>query len=133
VRKAIGAALGVVVLLAAGTYLAGEQTEVVVLRTFDAGGTVHETKLWAVDHEGAVWVRVANPERGWYRRLRAHPRVELVRGGRARAMDAAPDASPEARRAVDAAFAARYGWVDAWYGLLLRRAPVPVRLTPADA
>jgi Uncharacterized protein conserved in bacteria (DUF2255) len=133
VRKAIGAILGTLALLALGTYLAGEQTEVVVLRTFDAAGAVHETKMWAVDHDGAVWVRVANPQRGWYQRLRAQPRVELVRGGRTRALLAAPDESPEARRAVDAAFAARYGWVDAWYGLLLRRAPVPVRLTPAES
>ena len=31
-----------------------------------------------------------------------------------------------------AAFAEKYGLVDAWYGLLLRRSPVPVRLVPAQ-
>jgi hypothetical protein len=120
--------LGILLALAIGTYLAGEQTEVVVLRTFDAQGTVHETKMWAVDHQGAVWVRVANPERGWYQRLLAQPRALLVRDGRTAAVRAVPDESPAARTAIDAAFAEKYGWVDAWYGLLLRRGAVPVRL-----
>jgi hypothetical protein len=60
--------------------------------------------------------------------LLAHPDVELLRGGRTLALRAVPDPSPEARRALDAAFAARYGWTDAWYGLLLRRDAVPIRL-----
>jgi hypothetical protein len=123
------AAVGVLLALAGATYLAGEQTEVVVLRTFASDGTVHETKMWAVDHDGAVWVRVANPRRLWYQRILAEPRVELARGGETLAMLAAP--APEAQHAVDEVFAAKYGWVDTWYGLLLRREAVPVRLTPA--
>lgn len=132
-RRALWATLGILALLGVGSWLAGERTEVVVLRTFDAAGAVYETRLWAVDQGGAVWVRVANPGRAWYQRLRANPRVELIRERRKRAMLAAPDESPEARRAVDAAFSAKYGLVDAWYGLLLRRDPVPIRLTPVDS
>jgi hypothetical protein len=45
--------------------VAGEVTEVTVLRTFDADGGAHETKLWVVDHDGIPWVRVANPQRRW--------------------------------------------------------------------
>ena len=67
-----------------GTYWAGEQTEVVVLRTADAAGRGYETSMWVVDYEGEPWVRVANPERGWYLRLLENPSVELVRNGRAR-------------------------------------------------
>ena len=40
---------------------------------------------------------------------------------------------PDVRAAVDAAFRARYGVVDWWYGVLLRRDPVPVRLIPAPS
>lgn len=130
-RKALLAAAALV-LLAAGTYLAGEQTEVVVLRTFDGEGSGHDTKMWIVDVLGSSFVRVANPDRDWYRRLLAEPRVELVRGGRTLPMTARPEESAAVRDAVDAAFAARYGLVDAWYGLLLRRRPVPVRLVPAQ-
>ena len=131
-KKALLAAGALALLVAAGIYLAGEQTEVVVLRTFDPAGVVHETKMWAVDRDGAVWVRVANRGRGWYQRLLANPRVELKRAGRTAAMLASPDESPEARVAVDAAFRAKYGWVDGWYGALLRRDPVPVRLVPDE-
>ena len=36
------------------------------------------------------------------------------------------------RAAVDAAFRAKYGVTDWWYGVLLRRDPIPIRLTPAS-
>jgi hypothetical protein len=104
---------------------------VVVLRTFDAEGP-HETKMWAVDHDGAVWVRVANPKRHWFTRLEAQPHVELVRAGGTHAVVAEPQRDPSARDAVDEAFRAKYGVVDWWYGVLLRRDPVPIRLTPAQ-
>ncbi len=112
------------------TYVAGEQTEVVVLRTRDAAGTMHETKMWCVDHDGAPWVRVANAERHWYRRLLTHPEVELVRNGETSARTAHPDPSPGVRLDVDQAFAGKYGFVDFWYGALLRRGPIPIRLDP---
>lgn len=117
-------------LIALATYGAGERTEVVVLRTQDAGGVMHETKMWCVDHDGTPWVRVANAERGWYRRLVAHPEVELVRQNGATARIARPDPSPETRAALDAAFAAKYGLTDFWYGAILRRGAIPIRLDP---
>ena len=125
------ALFGVLFAIGLATYLAGEQTEVVVLRTFDAEGP-HETKMWAVDHDGAVWVRVANPNRHWFTRLEAQPRVELVRAGGTQAFAAEPHRESDARAAVDAAFRAKYGVVDWWYGVLLRRDAVPIRLTPAS-
>jgi hypothetical protein len=132
VRRALLLALAFAALLALGTYVAGERTEVVVLRTFDPQGAPHETKMWVVDHEGSPWVRVANPERGWYRRIVDDPRVELVRGGRVQALRAEADPSPASRAALDQAFAAKYGVIDAWYGLLLRRGAVPIRLVAAE-
>jgi hypothetical protein len=120
-------------LLGLATYVAGEQTEVAVLRTVDAAGAVHETKLWVVDHDGAAWVRVARPDRHWFQRLSAHPEIEIVRGdGVASRAVAKPDASPAAKATLDAAFRAKYGVVDWWYGVLLRRESVPVRLDPAS-
>jgi hypothetical protein len=130
--RILGIALGVLVALAVATYVAGEQTEVVVLRTFDADGA-HETKMWAVEHDGTPWVRVANPKRLWYQRLLAQPQVELLRNGTTQAVVAEPHREPEVRAAVDAAFRAKYGVVDWWYGVLLRRDPVPVRLIPTPS
>jgi hypothetical protein len=123
--------VGILLLLALATFLAGERTEVVVLRTQDDAGKPFETKMWIVDHQGAPWVRVANAERHWYRRVLAHPSVELVRGGRPTSYVAHPEPSQDVRLAVDAAFAAKYGFTDAWYGALLRRDAIPVRLDPA--
>ena len=134
VGKAIGIALALLVVLAVGTYVAGEQTEVAQLRTLDEAGVVHETKLWVVDHDGAAWVRVARPERQWFQRLKRHPEIMIVRnGGPPQRVHASPDPSDATKAALDAAFREKYGIVDWWYGLLLRRAPVPVRLDPAPA
>lgn len=126
-----GAILGLLVLVAVATYVAGEQTEVAVLHTVDDAGAPHATKMWVVDRDGVAWVRVARPERLWFQRLEAQPRVEITRGDTTQAMLATPDRSPAARAAIDAAFRAKYGLVDWWYGVLLRSDPIPVRLDPA--
>ena len=129
-RRVALAAAAALVLVAIVTFALGERTEVVVLRTTDDAGQTHETKMWAVDRDGVPWVRVANPERGWYRRLLSHPRVELVRSGATSARVAHPE--PDLRLVVDADFARKYGLTDWWFGALLRRAPVPIRLDPAE-
>jgi len=114
------------------TFIAGEQIEVVVLRTYDAEGISYDTKLWVVDQEGTPWVRVANPERHWYHRLLANPRAELVRNQRATPVVAVPRDTPEAHASIDRLFRQKYGAVDWWYRVLLRRNPVPIRLDTAE-
>ena len=131
VRGAILGSIAVWALIVLATYLAGEQTEVVVLHTRDEKGVEFATNMWVVDLGDVTWVRVANPRRGWYRRLVANQLVELERGGRVEARLAIPDPSTETRLAVDEAFAAKYGLVDRWYGLLVRDGAVPIRLVPA--
>jgi hypothetical protein len=130
VRNAILGSLAVWAVIVLGTYLAGEQTEVAVLHSRDERGAEFTTKLWVVDLGDVTWIRVANSDRAWYRRLLANPRIELERGGQREAWLAIPDPSPEARLAVDEAFAAKYGLVDRWYELLVRRDAVPIRLIP---
>ena len=129
-RTIILASFAVWAVIVLGTYVAGEQTEVVRLLTRDETGQPWMTKMWVVDIGKVTWVRVANPQRAWYRRLLANPKVELERGGRMQPRLAIPDDSPQTRASVDEAFAAKYGLVDRWYGLLARRNPVPVRLVP---
>jgi hypothetical protein len=116
--------------IVAGTYLAGEQTEVVVLHTRDERGAEFSTKMWVVDLGNVTWVRVANPRRGWYQRLLANPRVELERHGQLAAYLAIPENERATRLTVDEAFAEKYGWVDRWYGLLVRSDAIPIRLVP---
>jgi hypothetical protein len=132
-RKLLVSSVLVWAVIVLATWLAGEQTEVVRLRTVDEMGKEWSTRLWVVDLDDVTWVRVANPTRAWYLRLLANPRVQFERGGKTETRLALPDASPETVRTVDAAFAAKYGLVDSWYGLLTRRNAVPVRLVSADA
>jgi hypothetical protein len=84
-----------------------------------------------VDQGGAPWVRVANPKRFWYQRIARDPRVVLIRGGVERPMLARPQDTADARASIDRRFREKYGVVDWWYGVLLRRSPIPVRLDPA--
>jgi hypothetical protein len=132
-RRLIVASILVWAVIVAGTYLAGEQTEVVVLHTRDDRGAEFSTKMWVVDLGNVTWVRVANPRRGWYQRLLANPRVELDRRGQREAYLAIPENEPATRLTVDEAFAEKYGWVDRWYGLLVRSDAIPIRLVPQPA
>jgi hypothetical protein len=121
-------ALSGLFLLGLGTWLAGERTEVAVLRTFDEAGAPHDTKLWVAEIDGRPYVRIGRSGRSWGEHLKAHPAVDLIRGGVALSCTATVVTDEALRHAVDEAFAAKYGWVDWWYGLVLRHEAVPVRL-----
>ena len=117
--------------VAGGSWVIGEHLEVAVLRTFSADGHAHDTKLWVIDHQGQPWLRGVRPNLGWLDRIRANPRVELERHGATVAYTATIDEAPEAKAAVEAAMAAKYGWIDRWYAFLVRYEPIPIRLDPA--
>ncbi|HKC52623.1 MAG TPA: hypothetical protein VKF60_17675 [Myxococcota bacterium] len=125
--------LSALVLLGLGTYLAGERTEVAVLRSYEADGTPKDTKMWIVDYDGKPYVRIGRPGRGWGERLKANPEVELTRrGGAPSPRVAAVVAEPDTIRAVEHAFREKYGWVDWWFGLVVRSHPDTVRLDPRE-
>lgn len=81
-----------------------EAGEVMILRTWDDAGGVHETRLWVLDWRGSTW-HGSGAERRWFQRLSAHPRVELVRGGVARCHVAVVvedrDTAREVRRRIE--------------------------------
>ena len=118
-------------LVAVGTCVAGEQIEVAVLRTFGSDGHGHDTKLWVVDHEGQPWLRGGRARLSWLERIRQNPRVELVRRGVTLPYVASIDEAPEAKQEIDDAMAAKYGWIDRWYEIVIRPDPIPIRLDPA--
>lgn len=131
--RRLGFALASLLALGAATWVAGEQTEVAVLRTTDAQRDTHDTRLWVVDLDGTAWVRAGRPEQRWFQRLREQPAVTLVRHGVSLPFRAVVIEDPVMRARIDAAFREKYGLVDWWYGLLLRRDPRPIRLDPASA
>jgi hypothetical protein len=118
-------------LVAVGTCAAGERIEVAVLRTFGADGHGHDTKLWVVDHEGQPWLRGGRSRLSWLERIRRNPRVELVRRGATSLYVASIDETPEVKQEINEAMAAKYGWIDRWYEILMRPEAIPIRLDPA--
>jgi len=127
--RILGALAALTVLVFGSQMLASESGEVVVLRTRDAGGAVHETRLWVVEHEGRPWLRAGNAGTGWLVRLQAQPEVEVVRGGEALALRAVP--VPEARDRINELMNEKYGLADDYVCFFFpREAKIPVRLDP---
>ncbi len=129
-RRVIAIILSGLFLIGLGTYIAGERTEVAVLRTTDDSGKPYDTKMWIAEVDGRPYVRIGRAGRSWGERLKAHPDVELIRGGSTIPCSASVVTDEVLHRAIDEAFAVKYGWVDWWYGVVLRRDPVPVVLDP---
>ena len=132
-RRLIAIAFSALFLLGLGTYLAGERTEVAVLRSYDAEKTPYDTKMWIVDYEGHAYVRVGRHDRyehGWGDRVHKNPDVELSRGGQPTPVHASFVDDAATIDGVAAAFREKYGWVDWWFGLVVRKDPVTVRLDP---
>jgi hypothetical protein len=126
---ALAVLVGVLLLVFGVEMIAAESGEVVVVRTRDASGAVHETRLWVVDDEGAAWLRSGSPEAGWFQRLSAEPEIEVVRHDATLPMRAVP--VPQARPRINELMLEKYGWADRYIGMLFGRDDsVPVRLDP---
>ena len=102
--------------------------EVVTLRTPVAGAGWMESRLWVVDHDGAVWLHSAGA--GWLARFEGDPIVELRRGDEVRRYRASLVPGPHP--AIDALLRQKYGVADRWVRFLAPcdESVVPVRLDP---
>lgn len=130
--RLFGILVGLAVVVIGLEMVAAESGEVVVVRTSDAAGATHETRLWVVDADGRPWIRAGNPESAWLARLRKRPVVEVVRGGHAATYTAVPQ--PTERDRLNPRFAEKYGWADAYIGFLFGRDDAtPIRLDPPRA
>lgn len=116
------------------TALALEGSEVAVLRTVSPAGTTRETRVWVAEHDGALWVEAATPEREFDRDLLARPAAELARGDDALRVVARPQPGAEGHALVRSLLAEKYGWADCWVGLLQDTSrSVAVRLDAATS
>jgi hypothetical protein len=126
----------VVFLLAAAgvagvTAYALESNEVVVFRTFDSAGGMHEARVWIVDDLGYSWIEAAGPDKLFYTRLLEEPAVEVERAGRTYRHRAVPDRSRRAHDRLRSLLSAKYGWADEWIGLFVDTSgSIAVRLEP---
>jgi hypothetical protein len=116
---------------AAVTLYALESNEVVVLRTFDDAGGIHEARVWIADDLGYSWIEAAGPQKLFYERLLEEPDVEVVRDGRVYRHRAVPVTTAAAHDRLRGLLADKYGWADRWIGMFVdTSASIAVRLEP---
>lgn len=123
--------LAPVLLVLALSFIASEQGgEVVTLRTADATGAVHETRVWVVDADGRMWLRAGDPRSGWLSRLSEKSQVDVERGAQRATYTAVPQ--PAERDRINALFLGKYGIADRYIAALFGRDDAtPIRLDPA--
>ncbi len=128
--KLFGALVALLLVVIVLEVVASESGEVVVVTTTDAEGAQAETRLWVVDHDGSVWLRSGSPASGWYQRMQANPEVTVERDGQTFTAQIEP--LPAMRDAINAEMADKYGWADAYIGMLFgREDAIPIRLVTA--
>lgn len=106
-------------------------TEVVILRTVDSEGSLHETRLTVIDRDGTPWVR-GRPYRGWFRRIEANPRADLYREGRWLPVRGSVSHDPADAAVFDQLMFETYGSAYRFVDFIARisATEVPVRLDP---
>jgi hypothetical protein len=130
--RLVGAAALAALAFGVVTLVALEGVEVVQLRTVTPDGSVRTTRTWVADDAGATWIEAANPERPFLLDLQARPDVLLVRRGVEQRLRAVPVPGDAPHRRIRELLRAKYGWADAWIGLLANTSrSVAVRLEPA--
>ena len=132
IAQFIGLVLGLVVFVFGLSFIASEKGgEVVTLRTTDAAGAVHETRIWIVDVDGHGWLRAGDPKSGWLSRLSAKSAIDVERAGQRATFTAVPQ--PSERDRINALFLAKYGIADRYIGVLFGRDDAtPIRLDPSS-
>lgn len=132
-KRGLGLVVAGLVVIFGAIMLASESGEVVVLSTTDAEGTGHETRLWVVEHDGALWLRAGVPDSAWLARLRSNPAVRLERAGIVHDYRAVPSDDAGLRDAINDEIAEKYGWAESLIALFRDgSASVPVRLQTLD-
>lgn len=130
-KRALVLLAALVLAFGALTGWALESGDVALLMTERAGGGARETHVWWVEDEGAVQLEAATPERAWLAEALAAGEVSLERGGRVERFRPERLDAPGAHERIRARLRAKYGWRDAWVGLLQDTSrSVAVRLTP---
>lgn len=123
---------GAILAFTATTWWALEWSGVAVLRTERADGSLRQTHVWCVEHEGSVWIEAATPEREFLADLRRAPDVVLSVDHRTSHYRAEPVAEPSGHDVIRRLLRRKYGLRDRWIGLLQDTSrSVAVRLYPS--
>lgn len=116
---------------AALTLFALEAGDVAVLITQRPGDSVRETHVWWAEDAGTLQIEAATPERAWLAEALAAGEIEVERDGRRERFRVERIDSAGAHDRVRSLLRAKYGWRDAWVGLLQDTSrSLAVRLSP---
>ena len=114
------------------TWWALEGRDVAILYTVGPDGSHRRTRVWVAEADGALWLEAATSDRPFYRDIQQRSAMVQVehRGRRARATATlVPEPGGHAR--IRRLLAEKYGWADAWIGLIQDTSrSVAVRLSP---
>ena len=100
------------------TLIALEGQEVVLVRTVDARGAVHDTRTWIAEDGEGIWIEAATPDRPFAQHIARSAQAEIVRGRQVRRYAAVIADNPAGHQRIRALLAQKYGWADCWIGLL---------------
>lgn len=122
-RRVLLRAFGLLLALAAGaavlTWHALEASDVAIVETAAADGTLRRTHVWFVRAGNAVLLEAGTPANGWYVDIRATKRLRIVEpAGIARECVPMVLANPDGHLQIRERMRAHYGWRDAWVALL---------------
>ncbi len=106
------------------------EEDVVEILTIDPDGEPRETSVWVVVVADAAYVRT-NDSR-WLANIRRDPLVRMRVREREYPLRAEETADPATSDLVEAAFKAKYGWMQRIMSALRMREPTVLRLLPRE-
>jgi len=127
-----GAAIGTLMILAAGLWWMLESSGVAVIETRGRDGAIRSTHVWYVEPAGELWLEAGTPENAWYLDLAHDPGVFFSAQGRAEHFVAEPDTGPAGHERIRAQMRAKYGIRDVGVAALFdTSSSIAVRMKPA--
>ncbi len=117
------------------TLVALEGGGVAVLRTRggEAADGIRYTRLWFAEDGDRLWIEAARPGRGFLEDIRREPRIVIERHQRLEAYVAEVQPNPQGHLKVRRLLRKKYGWRDAWIGMLTDTAgSVAILLRPPE-
>lgn len=126
--RVVGLVLLVLAAAGAAHFALIESGEVATVWIESEPGVEEATRLWAVEHEGSLWLNAGSPSAAWLRRIDSRPEVRVEFRGREQRYLAVP--TPDARVAILARMAEEYGLADRWVRFVAGSESIPVRLEP---
>ena len=132
IAKLLGSVFALLLFVVLLQGVASETGEVVVLTSVDqAISAPTTTRLWVVDHDGAMWLR-GDAASGWTQRVLAQSMPVVMERNGVR-YEFVVTSEPERLALVNQLMREKYGWRDQFISMMApREDSVALRLTPVS-